>query len=99
MYEALGKGEEGPAMIAVAPTSLAEIGEIKPALAIEDDVVRRRQFVAAALAIEDTHFAGARIDPLDVAALVILRRPGSEQAALGIFGAAIVAEIEGAVGS
>src|SRR6202007_139919 len=88
-----------PAMIAVAAASLAEIGEIKPALAIKDDVVRRRQFVAVALAIEDAHLAGARIDPLNVAALVIPRRPGREKAACGIFGAAIVAEIERAVGA
>ena len=86
-------------MVAVAPAPLAEIGEIKPALAVEDDVVWRRQFVAAALAIEDAHFTGARIDPLNVAALVILRRPGREKAACGIFGAAIVAEIKRAVGA
>src|SRR6516164_4297440 len=85
-------------MVAVAPAPFAEIGKIKPALAVEHDVVRRRQFVAAALTVEDTHFAGARIDPLDVAALVILRRPGREKAPRGIFRAAVVAEIERAVG-
>ena len=86
-------------MVAVARPPLAEIGEIKPALAVEDDVVRRRQFVPAALAVEDAGLAGARIDPLDIAALVILGRPGRQKPALGIFVAAIVAQIERAVGA
>src|SRR3984893_1751995 len=86
-----------PAVVAVAPPSLSKIGEVKPTLAIEDDVVRRRQFVPAALAVENARLAGARIDPLDVAALVILRRPGREKPALSILVAAIVADIKSAV--
>src|SRR6202035_3971974 len=41
----------------------------------------------------------ARIDPLDIAALVILGGPGRQEPALGIFVAAIVAQIERPVGA
>src|SRR6266404_3800712 len=86
-------------MVAVAPSPLAEIGEVEATLAVEDDVVGRRQFVAAALAVENARLAGARIDALDIAALVILRRPGREEPALGILVAAIIADIKSAVGA
>src|SRR6516164_3419486 len=81
-------------MVTVTRPALAEIGEIEATLAVEDDVVRRRQFVAAALAVEYAGLAGARVDPLDVPALVVLGRPGREKSAFGIFVAAIVAEVE-----
>src|SRR5438128_2699581 len=86
-----------PAVIAIPPSALAEIGKVKPALAVEDQVVRRRQLVAAALAVENARLAAARIDALDGAALVILGRPGREKPALRILVAAIVADIESAV--
>src|SRR5206468_12497408 len=82
-----------PAMVAVAPPPFAEIGEVKPALPVEHDIIRRRQFVTAALAVENTRLAGARIDPLDGAALVILRRPSREKPALRVLVAAVVAVI------
>src|SRR5580704_17464332 len=103
MYEldnlgAVGQRIVETAMVAVARPPLAEVGEVKPALAVEHDVVRRRQFVPAALAVENARFASSRIDPLDIAALVVLGRPGRQKPALGIFIAAIVAQIERPVG-
>src|SRR5881394_808716 len=53
----------------------------------------------AALAVEDARLAGARIDALDVAALVILGRSGRQKPTLGIFVAAIVAKVKRAVGA
>src|SRR6516162_4337301 len=94
---AVGQGIIETAMVAVTSPSLAEISEVKAAVAVKDDVVRRRQFVTPALAVEDARLAGARIDPLNVAALVILSRPGREKPAFGIFVAAIVAQIERAI--
>src|SRR5206468_2316192 len=49
------------------------------------------------LAVENARLAAARIDALDVAALVILGRPRREKPALRILVAAIVADIESAV--
>src|SRR5262249_55568689 len=69
----------------------------KTAMAIEDDIVRRRQFMPVALAVEDARLAGARIDALDPAALVILGGPRRQKTALSIFVAAIVADIKRAV--
>src|SRR5262249_34384309 len=86
-------------MIAVVCVALAEIGEIKAALAVEDDVVRRREFMPVALAVEGAGLAGARVDALDMAVLVILGWPGRQKPAFGIFVAAVVADIERAVGS
>jgi len=45
------------------------------------------------------HFAGLRVDALDRAALIVLRRSGRQKSALGILVAAVVADIEGAVRS
>src|SRR5206468_5572758 len=73
-----------PAVIAIPPSPFAEIGKVKSALAVEDQIVGRRQFVTAALAVENARLAGARIDALDGAALVILGRPGREKPALRI---------------
>jgi len=63
-------------MVAVVRIALAEISEIKTALAVEDDVVRRREFMPVALAVEGARLAGARLDALDTAVLVILGGPG-----------------------
>jgi hypothetical protein len=86
-------------MVAVARPPLAEVGEIKAAMAVEDDVVRRRQFVPTTLAVENPRVRGARIDPLDIAALIILGRSRRKKSAFGVFVAAIVAEVEGTVGA
>src|SRR6516165_893740 len=86
-------------MVAVVRIALAEIGEIKAALAVEDDVVRRREFMPVALAVEGAHLAGTRVDALDIAVSVILGRSRRQKPAFGIFVSAIVADIERAVGS
>ena len=86
-------------MVAITPSPFAQIGEVKATLAVKDQVVGRRQFVPTALAIEHPRLAGARIDPLDVAALVISGGPGREEPALRVFIAAIVADVKRAVGA
>ena len=53
--------------------------------------------MAAALGVQDPRIAGVRIDPLNIAATVILGRTGGQKPALGIFVAPIVADIERAV--
>ena len=89
-----------PAIVAVMREPLAEIGEIEPALPVEHDVVRRRQFVAVALGVERLGLAGFEVDALDRAVLVVRRRPGGQKARRRLVDrAAIVADIERAVGS
>src|SRR5262249_26766529 len=48
---------------------------------------------------ENARLAGARVNPLNIAALVILGRTCREKPALGIFIATIVAKIEPTVGA
>src|SRR5205814_6536428 len=88
-----------PAMVTLVRVPLAEIGEVEPALAVEHNVVRRRQFVAVAFAVENARLDRLRIDALDRAALVIGPGPGRQKARIRLInGAAVVADIERAVG-
>src|SRR5438105_1633382 len=78
--------------------ALAQIGEVGPALLVEHDVIRRRQFMVVALAVEGAGLAGLWVDALDRAALVIGRRTGRQEAGCRLVdGAAVVADIKGAV--
>src|SRR5215471_1143850 len=87
-----------PTIVAMRRVPLTEIGEIEPALAVEHDVVRRRQFAAVELAVEHARLAGLQIDALDRAALVIGPGAGRQKARCRLIdGAAIVADIERAV--
>ncbi len=87
-------------MVALVRVALAEVGEIEAALSVEHDVVRRRQFVAVALAVEDARFPGLWVDALDRAVLVVGRRAGRHPARRSVIGAAaIVANVERAVGA
>jgi hypothetical protein len=54
--------------------------------------------VAVALGVEDAALAGAGIDALDRAALVVRRRPHPHEVAGQVEAAAVVAEVERAVG-
>src|SRR5581483_4988464 len=68
------------------------------ALPVEHEVVRCRQFVAVALAVEGAGLAGLGVDALDRPALVVGRRAGRQEARRRLVdGAAVVADIERAV--
>src|SRR5262249_41995245 len=96
---AVGERVVKPAMVAIATPPFAKVGEVEAAPTVEYQVVRRRQFVAVALAIENARLAAAWINALDISALVILGRPGREKPALRVFVAAIVADINSTIGA
>jgi hypothetical protein len=95
---AVGQCVVEPAVVAMAGVALAEIGEIEPALLVEHQVVGGGELVAVALGVERLRLARLRVEALDRAALVAGMRPLAHRRALDIARAAVVAEIERAVG-
>src|SRR5690606_13862294 len=84
------------ALIELAALTVAVIGEIEAAMAVEDDVVGRQQRIVAAAIIETLDLTRCRIDPLDPSARIVLRLADRPQALIALVPgeAPIVANIE-----
>src|SRR5262245_1504046 len=78
--------------------AFAEIGEVEATLLVEYQIIRCRKKVTVNLFIEQLRLAGLRVDALHVPELVVRMRPETHGMPLDIATAAIVAEIEVAVG-
>jgi len=80
-----------PVMVAVTRVSLAEVGEIKAAVRIEHQVVRRRKLIAIALGIQRRVRLGLRVDALNGAEFVVRVRPLPHRRPFDVTAAAVVA--------
>ena len=86
-------------MIARPRVALAEIGKIEPAMRVKHEVVRRRQPVRPAMRVEHARVAGLRVYPLNATACVIVSRSDRHPMVTRVFAAAVVADIQSAVGT
>ena len=98
---AVGRAVVHAGLVLVTSAGLAEIGEVEAALVVEHDVVRPAQRVAAALRVDVLDRPGVDVDALDAAADVVgrLRAGGDDAVELVPLEAAVVADVDLAVGS
>ena len=79
------------AVVAVTRVPLAQIGEIKTAVRVEHQVVRRRELMAVALGIQRCVRPGFRVDALNGAEFVVGVRPLPHRRPFDVAAAAVVA--------